>query len=83
MLILKNITYDELLDFAAEIINEHSIERENDLVQIVKFRNLIKDKAHELWLPLIEGWVVGLGVKYNISIETYIRKKKLDKINEI
>jgi len=85
MLILKvNVTYSELLDFATNIVNEYSVEKEDDLVQINKYREMVDTREEDdPWMPFIEGWVMGLGSRYGINIEHYIRKEKLDKINKI
>jgi len=95
MVILKvNVTYNELLNFATDIIIKHSVEKKDDLVQISKFRKLVNtreanssdtsdESSDDPWFVIIEGWVMGLGSKYDINIENYIRKEKLDKINKI
>lgn len=79
MIHLKNITYEELLDFATEIVNEKSTEKEDDLTQITKYKELINYENYP-WLNFIEGWVIGLANRYNVSIENYIRRKKLENI---
>ena len=84
MLFLKNITEDELLDFATEIIQSHSTEKEDDIIQIAKFRDRLKQNIKDdPWISFIEGWCMGLGSKYDISIEKYIRRRKLEQLNSI
>lgn len=83
MLFFKNVTYKELLDFATEIVKNHSKTKQEDLIQIRKFEErLEKNIENDPWLGIIEGWVIGLASKYDISIKKYIRKKKLEKINK-
>lgn len=83
MLILElNITHNELLDFASEIVEKYSTEKEIDMIQITKFREIVNNK-NSTWLPLIEGWCVGLSSRYDVSMENYIRKQKLINLREI
>jgi len=84
MLFLKNITEDELLDFATEIIQTHSTEKSDDMIQIAKFRERLKQNIKDdPWISFIEGWCTGLGSKHNISIEKYIKKRKLEQLDNL
>lgn len=78
-----DITYDLLLDFATEIIEEHSTKKEEDLIQIKKFRQRLKQNIeNDPWKHFIEGWVTRLASKYDVSIEKHIRKEKIKKIKK-
>lgn len=78
----QNINYDDLLDFATSLVEKYSTEKEEDLIQIAKFKEVIHQSKNEQWLYFIEGWVGGLEQKYNESLDKWLRNQKLTKIKE-
>ena len=81
---LNELTMSELLDFATIMVNNNSIEKEDDLTQIKRFREVIKrkDKTAIMFKSFIKGWVIGMANNYNVSIKQHIRKIKLEKLEK-
>ncbi len=77
-----NVTYSEMLDVTTDIINKYSNNKNDDLIQIKKFRELILDDSTINWKYFIQGWCVATYHKYSdISFKKYLRIVKLESID--
>jgi hypothetical protein len=78
----KNTTYEELLEFGTYLIENFSEAKEEDLILIEKYKEIIQNPMYDIsWFSYIEGWVSGLSIKYGIKLETWVRREKIRKID--
>ena len=85
MELFKDVTYEELLDISECLIEKFSTEKEYDLIQIKKFRQILKNQPSIQSLWVIEGWASGLCDRHNISVKEakkYLRREKINRLNK-